>query len=83
MIDDGEPRGSAKHIGEIDICCSAVAKVEVVFVQPRRDPADDGTGFRHIYFNEFANSIQACGELGCLIAAYLRRWEEAPAFGKA
>ena len=73
-----ETRGSTKLIGEIDVSRSADAQIEVVFVQPRKYQSDGQRGFRYIYFDEFAYSIEQLGELGYLVAQYLRRWKEDP-----
>ena len=70
-----ETRGSTRLIGEIDVSRSADAQIEVVFVQPRNYQSDGQRGFRYIYFDEFANSIESLGELGYLLARYLRRWK--------
>ena len=73
-----ETRGSTKLIAEIEVSRSADAQIEVVFVQPRKYQSDGQRGFRYIYFDEFADSIEGFGELGYLLARYLRRWEEDP-----
>ena len=73
-----ETRGSTKLIGEIDVSRSADAQIEVVFVQPRKYQSDGQRGFRYISFHEFANSIENYGDLGYLLARYLRRWKIDP-----
>ena len=70
-----ETRGSTRFISEIDVSRSADAQIEVVFVQPGKYQSDGQRGFRYIYFDEFANSIESLGELGYLLARYLRRWK--------
>ena len=75
MMSRGETRGSTKLIGDIDFQHSANSQIEVIFVQPRKYQSDGQRGFRYIYFDEFANSIEKLGELGYLVAKYLRRWK--------
>ena len=83
MMRDGKTIGSTKLIGEIEVRPSTDSKIEVSFIQPIEDRSDGETGFRHIYFQDVADSIQSYGELGGLLACYLRRWETAPAPTKA
>ena len=73
-----QPRSLAKFTSEIEVRPSTGSKIEVIFVQPKKDDSDGQEGFRHIYFHEFANSIQSCGELGRLFASYLGRWKTDP-----
>ena len=70
-----ETRGSTKLIAEIDVCHFTAPQIEVIFVQPRKYQSDGQRGFRYIYFDEFAYSIEQLGELGYLVAQYLRRWK--------
>jgi len=83
MIDDEETRGSTKLIGKIGICHSTDAKIEVVFIQPRRNPTKEEKRFQYISFHDFADSIQCYGDLGRLLSCYLRRWKRDPASEKA
>ena len=78
MMRRGETRGSTRLIQDIEVLDSIESKIEVVFVQPHKHEVDRQNGFHHIYFDEFANRIESAGELGCLLAGYLRRWETGP-----
>ena len=78
MIRNGTTRGSTRLIQDIEVRDSNESKAEVIFVQPHNHEVDRQNGFHHIYFDEFANRIQSAGELGCLLAGYLRRWETGP-----
>ena len=49
-------------------------KIEVLFVQPKGCTDE----FSCISFQQFASSIKSRGELGCLLAKYLRRWITPP-----
>ena len=77
-IRDGTTRGSSRLIREIEVCLLSDSKAEVIFVQPRKADPTDQTDFQYIYFDRFADCIQSYGELGCLFARYLRRWEADP-----
>ena len=66
-------------IDEIEICVPPDSKIDVVFVQPRRGNVERSYGFQHIGFGEFACIIAGSGELGSLLARYLRIWREDPA----
>ena len=79
MIRSGKTRVPTELIHKVEISQLAESRVEVVLVQPRRDESEEEKDFHYIYFNEFAESIQCSGELGSLLAHYLRRWEEDPA----
>ena len=68
-------RGSTKLIGEIDVRHSTDSQIEVIFVQPKKDGAGARRGFQCISFHKFAKSIKSSGELGYLLARYLRRWK--------
>ena len=78
MMLRGKTRGSTKLIAKIDVCHFTAPQIEVIFVQPRKYQLDGQRGFRYIYFDEFANSIEKLGELGYLVAQYLRRWKTDP-----
>ena len=78
MMLRGKTRGSTRLIGDIDVQRSANSQIEVVFVQPKKDGAGARRGFQCISFEAFADSIEGFGELGYLLALYLRRWEEDP-----
>ena len=78
MMRRGETRGSTRLIQDIEVPDSIESEIEVLFVQPHKHKVDRQNGFHHIYFDEFANRIQSAGELGCLLAGYLRRWETGP-----
>ena len=75
-ICEQKTRGSTRLIGEIEVIPSADTTVEVVFIQPRTSDTADQKEFSHIHFDKVAASIEGCGELGCLFANYLRRWEK-------
>lgn len=73
-----ETRGSTKLIRDIEVCSSADSMLEVIFVQPRKADPTEQKDFRYIYFDKAADSIERWGELGCLLARYLRRWGTDP-----
>lgn len=55
----------------------------VIFIQPSEDkPGSSVTGsdedFKHIYFRDVAEIVQRFGDLGGVVAHYLRKWSEAP-----
>ena len=78
MMLRGKTRGSTKLIAEIDVSYSSTSQTEVIFVQPRKDGTGARRGFQCISFKEFADTIESLGQLGYLLARYLRRWEEDP-----
>ena len=62
-----------------EITLSKVPDLEVVYIQPREcKSTKQQNGFRYIYFDELADSIKKHGELGELLACYLRRWKTDP-----
>ena len=71
-------RGVYDLIDEIKLL--KVPNLEVICIQPREDKsvARCYSDFRFIYFDELADSIQKHGELGELLACYLRRWKSDP-----
>ena len=75
---NGETRGSTKLISDIKVLPSTDPKIEVIFVQPRIAHPAGQRDFQYIHFDKFADSIQRYGELGSLLACYLRRWETDP-----
>ena len=49
---------------------------QVIYIQPReRKPKQD---FEYIYFEDVADIVQRFGDLGCILANYLRKWSEDP-----
>ena len=78
MIRKGETRYSTKLISKIEVRAPTNLKPEVIYVQPREDKLDQQSDFKYIHFDKFADSIQKRGELGELLACYLRRWETDP-----
>jgi hypothetical protein len=43
--------------------------IETIYIQPVED-----SSHRSIGFEEFADSIEGCSELGALFGSYLRKW---------
>ena len=78
MMLSGKTRGSTKLIADIDVRHSTAPQIQVIFVQPRKDEIDGERGFRYISFREFAYSIEKFGQLGNLLARYLRKWKSDP-----
>ncbi len=74
MVHCGETKGTTGLIEEIEIRVPGDSKLEVVFVQPTLVGSEPTDGFRHICFGEFAHVIDGSGQLGSLLAHYLRRW---------
>ena len=52
-------------------------KPEVVYIQPKHGKEIEG--FKYIYFEDFAKSVESQGDLGEMFAGYLRKWIEDPA----
>ena len=77
-IRNGVTTGSTKLIGEIEVLPDTDTKIEVIFIQPKKCARTEQSDFQYIYFDEFADSIQQYGELGQLLAYYLRRWKTKP-----
>ena len=74
MIEKEETWGSAKNIRKIRVRHAANPRINVLFIQPEPCNKD----FSYISFEDFASSVEGCGDLGCLLAKYLRRWVTAP-----
>ena len=70
---------SAKYIKGIKVTVATDLKPVIVYVQPRKDASiDTQNDFKYIDFEGFAKSIESCGDLGSLLACYLRRWKTDP-----
>ena len=73
-----ETRDSAKLIREIEVRKSPNPKPKVLYIQPVKDESSRQSDFEYIYFDDFAKSIKNYGELGGLLASYLKRWKTDP-----
>ena len=72
-----DKKGKYKHLRhrilELDLK-GRKSKDSVVYIQPERDDKNYEECFEYIYFNDVANVVQGCSELGAIFANYLRQW---------
>ena len=78
MHHSGKIKDWSRLMDEIHIIVPAHSTLEVGFVQPCECTSDQEDYFRYIYFEEFADVIDRSGELGSLLACYLRKWRNGP-----
>ena len=69
---------SKGHIKDVKVLVPESCKVEVVFIQPEPECGNEDSLFRHVSFEEFAETIQKRGKLGGLLASHLRKWKTPP-----
>lgn len=65
------------RINKITLSKDKEPELKVIYIQPQPG-RDKQEGFRYIYFDELACSVQKHGELGELLACYLKRWKTDP-----
>ena len=66
------------RINKITLSKDKEPDLKVIYIQPREAQPCQPSDFTYISFDEFADSIETCGELGCQLAFYLRRWKTDP-----